>query len=296
MRSVHSTAARRSQSVFLALVLAYGASAALHAQWLNFRAPGVPRTADGKPNLSAPAPRSPDGKPDLSGVWMHERTSVEEMKRLYGPLVDAAIKVDVPGMEIGTQHKYGFNILVDVKPDGSIMRPAGAAILQQRLANPPLEQCGVFTVPGFPLAGLLSEPIKIVQAPRITMVVYEVGGHARQIFADGRTLPREFDLPAYYGYSAGRWDGDTFVVETAGFNDKTPLDIMGHPHSDQLRVVERFRRRDFGHLDIEMTFDDPKMYTRPFTVRIPHDLLADADIFEMFPENEKDCAHIGNSK
>jgi hypothetical protein len=105
-------------------------------------------------------------------------------------------------------------------------------------------------------------------------------------------LPREFELPAYYGYSAGRWEADTFVVETAGFNDKTPLDILGHPHSDQLKIIERFRRRDFGHLDVEMTFDDPKMYSRPFTIRIPHNLLADADIFEMFPENEKDCAHI----
>jgi hypothetical protein len=100
-------------------------------------------------------------------------------------------------------------------------------------------------------------------------------------------------LPAYYGYSVGRWQGDAFIVETAGFNDKTPLDALGHPHSDQLRVTERFRRRDFGHLDVELTFDDPKMYSRPFTVRIPHDLLADADIFEMFPENEKDCAHMG---
>jgi hypothetical protein len=119
-----------------------------------------------------------------------------------------------------------------------------------------------------------------------------VGGDHRQIYTDGRTLPREFNLPAYYGYSVGRWEKDTFVVETAGFNDKTPLDAIGHAHSDHLRVVERIRRRDFGHLDLEMTFDDPKMYTRPFTVRIPHTLLADEDIFEMFPENEKDCARI----
>jgi hypothetical protein len=265
-------------------------SPSVQAQWLNFRTPGIPRLPDGRPNLAAPAPRTADGKPDLSGVWMHELTSVEEMKRLYGPMVDAAIKVDVPGMEIGTQHKYGFNILVDFKPEDSPLRPAAAAILQQRGSL--LENCGRSQIPGFPLAGLLSEPIKIVQAARVTMIIYEVGGHNRQVFTDGRTLPREFDLPAYYGYSVGRWEGDTFLVETSGFNDKTPLDAMGHPHSDQLRVVERLRRRDFGHLDVEMTFDDPKMYTRPFTIRIPHTLLADADIFEMFPENEKDCAHI----
>jgi hypothetical protein len=105
-------------------------------------------------------------------------------------------------------------------------------------------------------------------------------------------LPGEFNFPAFLGYSVGRWEGDVFVVETAGFNDKTSLDLMGHLHSDALRVTERFRRRDCGHLDVEMTFDDPKMYTRPFTIKIPHDLMADADLFEMFCENEKDRVHL----
>jgi hypothetical protein len=267
------------------------------AQWLNYRTPGVPRTRDGRPKLDAPAPRAPDGRPDLTGVWMHELTSVDEMKRLFGPMIDEAIRVDVPGMEIGTQHKYGFDILVDFKPENSPMRPETAEFLQRKLSAPRLEDLcdagGAAGLAGFPLAGLLSEPIKIVQAPRLTMVLYEVGSSYRQIYSDGRALPREVNLPAYYGYSVGRWDRDTFVVETAGFNDKTSLDAVGHPHSDQLHVVERFRRRDFGHLDLEMTFDDPKMYMRPFTVRVPHTLLADQDIFEMFPENEKDCARIG---
>jgi len=283
---------RRLAAYAVLLGMSVLGSASVHAQWLNYRTPETPRLPDGKPDLTAAAPRTAEGRPDLTGVWLHELTSVEEMKRLFGPLVDEAIKVDVPGMEIGTQHKYGFNILTDFKPEDSPMRSATAEILGRRLSNPPPAQCGLLGIPGFPLAGLLSEPMKIVQAPRVTMVVYEAGGHSRQIFADGRTLPREFELPAYYGYSAGRWEADTFVVETAGFNDKTPLDILGHPHSDQLKIIERFRRRDFGHLDVEMTFDDPKMYSRPFTIRIPHDLLADADIFEMFPENEKDCAHI----
>jgi hypothetical protein len=276
----------------VAAVLFALASATAAAQWLDYKRPGVPRTPDGKPKLDAPAPRTPDGKPDLSGVWMHEHTSVEEMRRLYGRMVEEAIKVDVPGMEIGTQHKYAFNILLDFKPEDSPMRPETAAMVQRRATAPPRD-CTIAGIIGFPLAGLLSEPLRIVQAPQMTVIVYEAGGNNRQIFTDGRALPREFDLPAYYGYSVGRWQGDTFIVETAGFNDKTPLDAAGHPHSEQLRVTERFRRRDFGHLDVEMTFDDPKMYTRPFTVRVPHDLLADSDIFEMFPENEKDCAHIG---
>ena len=109
---------------------------------------------------------------------------------------------------------------------------------------------------------------------------------------DGRSFPSEVNLPAYLGYSVGHWECDWFVVETRGFNDKTRLDTMGHPHSDALYVVERFRRRDFGHLDVTMTFDDPKTYTRPFTINVPHDLLADADIFEMFCENEKDREHL----
>jgi hypothetical protein len=268
------------------------------AQWLHYKTPGVPRTSDGKPKLDAPAPRGLDGRPDLTGVWMHERQSVAEMRRLFGPMIDDAVKVNPPGMEIGTQHKYGFNILIDFKPEDSPARPETVKLFEERLKNPrAIDDCDPTTLPfGFPLQGLLSEPIKIVQAPRVTMVLYEAGANYRQIFADGRKLPAEFNLPAYLGYSVGRWEGQTFVVESAGFNDKTTLDAFGHPHSDQLRIVERFRRRDFGHLDVEMTFDDPKMYSRPFTIRVPHDLLADEDIFEMFPENEKDCAHIGSKK
>lgn len=276
--------------VCLSLVFVSGRGAT--AQWLNYKTPGVPRTPDGKPKLDAPAPRDASGHPDLTGVWLHELIPVDEIRRLFGPRVDELRKVDAPGMEIGTQHKYGLNILLDFKPEESPMRPDAAAAFLRRLSGPPLDSCSVNGVAGFPLAGLLSEPIKIVQAPRLTMVMYEAAGNFRQIYTDGRKFPDEFNLPAYYGYSIGRWDRDTFVVETAGFNDKTPLDVMGHAHSDALHVVERFRRRDFGHLDVEMTFDDPKLYTRPFTIRVPHDLLADADIFEMIPENEKDCSHI----
>jgi hypothetical protein len=263
----------------------------VHAQWLSYPTPGIPRLPDGKPNLNAPAPRTAEGKPDLSGVWMHELTSVAEMKRLYGDVIDDRVKVDVPGMEIGTQHKYSNNILLDFKPGESPIRSETAEVMRQRAAHrDPANVC--VDVVGIPRAGLLSEPIKIIQSPRATVILYEVGNLHRQIFTDGRALPEEFEFPAFLGYSAGHWDSDVFVVETAGFNDRTPLDGEGHPHSDALRITERFRRRDFGHLDVEMTFDDPKMYTKPFTINVPHDLLADADIFEMFCENEKDRAHL----
>jgi hypothetical protein len=277
------------------VVLFAAMSVSADAQWLNFVPPGTPKTADGKPDLRADTPRTADGKPDLSGTWMHELTSAAEMKRLFGAIIDEAIKVDVPGMEIGTQHKYAMNILLDSKPGEVSMTPEGAAVMKQRMAaTDPSDVCRA--VPGFPLAGLLSEPIKIVQAPKTTIVLYEAGSLHRQIFSDGRTFPQEFELPAFLGYSVGRWEGDVFVVETRGFNDKTPLDAIGHPHSESLHVTERFRRIDFGHLDVEMTFDDPRMYTKPFTVKIPHTLIADQDIFEMFCENERDSAHIKNAK
>jgi len=276
---------------FLAILSIFSTIA--HAQWLNFPTPGTPRARDGKPDLAAPAPRAADGKPDLSGVWMHELTSVADMKRLYGALFDAAAKVDVPGMEIGTQHKYSNDMFIDMAPAeaGSLLRPEAVELMKKRAADrDPSNVC--MGVLGFPQADLLSEPIKIIQAPRTTVVLYEAGSTHRQIFADGRALPRVFEFPAFNGYSAGHWEGDVFVVETAGFNDKNPIDGKGHPRSEALRVTERFRRRDFGHLDVEMTFDDPKMYTRPFTVKVPHDLVPDADIFEMFCENEKDREHL----
>ena len=274
------------------LVSFVSVATAVQAQWLNFPTPGTPRMPDGKPNLSAPAPRTADRKPDLSGVWMHEATTIAEVRRLFGQRFEDEIKLAPPGMEIGTQHKYAFNILLDYKPEDAMLRPAAKEILRKRSAErDPTNVCtGVM---GFPLADLLSEPIKLVQSPRLTLLLYEVQNLRRQIYTDGRSLPKDFSLPAYMGYSVGRWEGDTLVVETGGFNDKTALDAAGHPHSESLRVTERFRRRDFGHLDLEMTFDDPEMYTKPFTVKIPHYLMADGDIFEDFCDNEKDRPHLG---
>src|SRR5579871_4850542 len=216
----------------LALIAFFAAG--MQGQWLNYRTPGTPRTRGGEPNLSAPAPRAADGKPDLTGVWMHEITTVADVRRIFGNRFEDAIRVNSIGMEIGTQHKYGFDILADFKPEDSPLRPEAAALMRKRAAErDPGNVC--MDVGGFPRADLLSEPIKIVQAPRVTMVLYEVGNLHRQIFTDGRTLPKEFDFPAFLGYSVGHWDRDTFVVETAGFNDQTPLDNAGHPHSDALR-------------------------------------------------------------
>ena len=224
---------------------------------------------------------------------MHETTTVAEMKRLYGRMIDEAIQLNVPGMEIGTQHRYFFNILLDFAPAESPLRPEAVQQMRRNQAQNNLsDACTPGFSMGFPLADLVSEPIKIVQAPRQTMILYEAGNFYRQIYTNGRALPKEFDLPSFNGFSVGHWEGETLIVETGGFNDKTRFDAMGHPHSDALRVVERYRRRDFGHLDYEIRFEDPKMYTKPFSVKIPHEFVPDSDVFENYCENEKDAAHL----
>ena len=270
-----------------ALLLPIGAS----AQWLNYTPPGTPRLKDGKPNLSAPVPHTAGGKPDLTGVWAHERTSPAEFRRIFGSRYEAESQAALIGMELESVHKYGLNVLldVDVKP---MLRPEGEAAMKRRAAEQRVDNVchGEY---GWPVAGLLAEPLKIIQAPKETMILYEVDNLHRQVFTDGREFPATFEFPAYLGYSVGRWEGDTFVVETRGFNDRTPLDAMGHPRSEAMHVTERFHRRDFGHLDTEITFDDPQYYTRQFSVKISYDLVPDNDIFEMFcGQNEKDRAHM----
>jgi hypothetical protein len=251
-----------------------------YGQWLGYHVPGTPRS------LTAPAPKATNGKPDLSGVWHVEATSLAEMKRIYGDEVGAN---DLPGMEADTISKYALNILLDFKPAESPMRPEAAPLLKQHAPGTnPADRCLPI---GIPATMLVSEPDKIVQTPGLIVIMYESDGTHRQIYADGRPLPKNPE-PAWLGYSVGKWQGDTLVVDTVGFNDKSWLDLSGHPHSEALHVVERYRRRDFGHLDVEMTFDDPKMYSKPFTIKFTQDLLTDSDILEYFcNENEKDRAH-----
>ena len=183
------------------------------AQWLNFPAPGTPMK-NGKPNLSAPTPKTHEGKPDLTGTWLHDTTTVEEVRKIFGTKFDSDIAGSIPGMEIGTQHKYGFDVLVDFNPPESAMTPAGLArykkFASERAPESPCDEVG-----GFPFYAHLSEPIKIIQAPKETVVMYEVDNTHRQIFTDGRKLPKEFEFPAYQGYSVGHWEGNTLVVESA---------------------------------------------------------------------------------
>jgi hypothetical protein len=271
----------------LLLFLALGQSAA--AQWLNHPTPGTPRTKDGKPILTAPAPKTADGKPDLSGVWHVQPTGRAEMKRLFGNDVD---KVEVPGMEIDTISKYAINIFQDFKPADAPRRPEALEVLKRRgesgIELLPLTHC----LPGgIPLSTMVSEVSKIVQTPGLTLIMLELGG-VRQIYTDGRTHMKD-PSPSWLGYSVGKWEGDTLVVDTIGFNGKSWLDAIGHPQSEQARLIERYRRRDFGHMDVEVTIDDPTYYTTPFSVKVTHLLQPDTDILEYFcNENEKDRPHM----
>jgi hypothetical protein len=273
------------KQMLLALFVVFGTGA--HAQWLNYPAPAIPRMRDGKPNLAARPPRASNGKPDLSGVWHVEPTTLAEMKQLFGTSVDT---LDVPGMEADTISKYAFNILLDFKPDDAPMRPETAAMLRNSKGY--VGSCAPI---GIPLTYLVSEPDEIVQSPRQIVMMFESDGTHRQIHTDGRLLPKDPE-PTWLGYSVGKWDGDTLVVETIGFNERTVLDLIGHPHSDALRLVERYRRRDFGHMDVEVTVDDPKLYTKPFSIKFTQRLLADSDVLEnICAENEKDVIHIGRN-
>jgi hypothetical protein len=219
------------------LLLAVGSTGV--AQWLNVPTKGIPRTKDGKPDLSAPTPRKPDGKPDLTGVWKGDAQN----------------------------RKYQVNLAVDFRPGEFPIQEWAEMLTRHRMTDAgamerPNTHClpaGVPTADAHPIL-----PAKIIHKPDLVLILYEAHPF-RQIFLDGRRLIKDPN-PTWMGYSVGRWADDTLVVETTGFNGKTWLDLSGHPTTDALRITERFRRRDFGHLDLQLTIDDPKAYTKPWTV------------------------------
>lgn len=267
-----------------------GAVASVNAQWLSYPTRGTPMTRSGKPNLSAKTPRANDGKPDLSGVWQIEPPPPGEMERLFGGRVVKQAEGDDPR----TFSKYFFNFLVDFKEEESPMRPEAAALASKRMQtmDTPSSHCLPL---GIPAIELLAFPFKILQTQDAIAIFYEASGVFRQIHIDGRKLP-ENPFPSWMGYSTGKWESDTLVVDTAGFNDKGWMDNWGHPRSDALRVQERFYRRDFGHLDVQATIDDPKVLTRPVTITFTELLIPNSDVLEAFcAEGERDRAHMPNA-
>jgi hypothetical protein len=236
------------------------ASVPLAAQWLHYPTPGMPRTPEGKPNLSAAAPKMPDGKPDLSGIW-----AAADNKYLQNLAADG---IEVP------------------------FQPWAEKLYRDRSENlgkgRPSERCLTHGVTDFDALGI---NWKIIQTPGMIAVLYEAYNHYRQIFLDGRPLPKPTQ-PAYLGYSVGRWEGETLVVETTGFNDVGWLDDGGHPQTEALHVTERFRRRDFGHMDLQLTIDDPKAYTKPWGPTLRLNFQPDDELMESICENEKDVPHM----
>ena len=274
----------RNPGAIIGIIFA-GALTYAHAQWVSYPEARTPRTKEGKPNLTAPAPRL-NGKPDLSGLWQAERTPASDYNTVLGKgFTD--IQVDTHDIT-----KYVLNVFWGMKPEEEPLRPEAASILKHRQQSPleyPHTQC----LPGsIPLA-LLVFTFKVIQTPREIVMLAETADPPRQIHTDGRQLPKDPD-PTWMGYSIGRWEGDTLVVDTAGLNDRAWLDGFGHPRSEAMHITERYRRRDFGHMDLEITFNDPKYYTRPFTIKTGVRLIPDSDLFEyVCAENEKDRAHLG---
>jgi len=230
------------------------------AQWLNYPTPGIPRLPDGKPNLAAPAPKTADGKPDLSGIWR------------------------------GASPLHRFNIAQDLKPED--IQPWAEALFLERVRDSrkdsPLAKCLPVSLPFHNFFNLT----RIVQTPGIIVMLYESPNSPhRTIFTDGRDLPKDPN-PTWLGYSVGRWEGDTLVIASSGFNESGWLDSAGHPQTEALRITERLRRRDFGHMDFEITIDDPKVFTKPFSVKAERLLAPDTDLLEDVCDNERDRGRL----
>jgi hypothetical protein len=239
-------------------------SGASQAQWVKYPTPAIPRLPDGRPNLSAPARRTADGKPDLSGIW--------------------AVECGIYGDSCFIRSLF-FDLAKDLNPSDVEMTPWASAIQKQREnRNHVDDPYGYCLPPGVPRIDFSGGPFKILHSPGVTAFLHEtlVGMIFRQVLTDGRPLPAVSE-PTWLGYSIGRWDGDALVVETAGFKDGGWLDTLkARPHSDALHVTERFRRKDFGHMELTVTIDDPKAYLKPWTVRAALNLLPDTELIEAF--------------
>ena len=241
-------------------------SAPALAQWDHVKTAGIPRLANGKPDLSAPAPRGADGKPDLTGMWQAGRAGG------------------------AGQYGYDYNVAQNLPAGG--VTPWAQSIRQQRVQDfrkdSPLAHCLPVSVPFLDFRGLS----RIVQTPGLIVILYESPNSPhRTVFLDGRELPKDPN-PTWLGYSVGHWEGDTLVVNSTGFNDKGWLDVGGNPQTESLQLTERFRRPDFGHLQLEVTFEDPKTFAKPFTLRMEKTYAADTEIFEDVCENERDAPHL----
>jgi hypothetical protein len=283
---------------------------ALSAQWPDYPTPNVPKTADGKPNLDGPTPRTADGHPDLSGVWENRRpggggrggagagrggpagapgaaAAGGAGRAAGGPPPAQALPPD------GIPNANFANIGGGFK-DGLPLKPAAAEMLAKRKAENSKDNPDAHCLPlGLMQLHLHPQPRKIIQTPTVTTILYEAQAGVRQVFTDGRPLPPKDAQPWWYGYSIGHWDGDTLVVETTGFRDDVWLDVNGSPLTNAGKMTERFRRPNFGHLEIDVTIEDPTQYTKAFTVRVNQQIMLNTDLIEFIcSENERSDTHL----
>jgi hypothetical protein len=270
----------------LTALIAFAAllSATLSAQWPAYLRSDVPRAADGSPDLSASAPRLVNGKPDFSGVW---ESRVPPSGRLGGAMVPSI--GDAPPLA------NFVNVGANMK-DGLPFTPWAAELRKQRMDAHSKDNPDAHCLPlGFMQLHTHSQPRKIVHTKDEMVIMYEANYGLRQIFIDGRALPTNDPQPWWDGYSVGRWDGDTLVVETGGFRDDGWLDVNGSPFTSSTRLTERFRRVNYGRLEIDITIEDPKAYTRPWTVRVNQRLIPDQQLIEFIcNENEQSSKHLVN--
>jgi len=277
-------------AVVIAVVVAIAPS--LAAQWPPHPTAGVPRTPDGKPDLNGRTPRTPDGKPDLSGIWQTPRNAL-------GPVNAGQPAAVVPpppplppdGIPIATFGNAGSGF-----KDGLPYQPWAAELVKKRMEDNSKDNPDAHCLPmGFLQFHNHPEPRKIIQTPGVILIIYEANSGLRQIFTDGRALPDKDAEPWWYGYSIGKWEGDTLVVETTGFIDDMWLDVRGSPMTNAAKVTERFRRPDYGNLEIEITVDDRKAYTKPWTVKVNQRIMPDTELIEFICE-ERDATHYVGGK
>ena len=258
-------------------VLVMAVSRSLSAQWPAYPTAGVSRTADGKPDLTGPAPRTADGTPDLSGIWN------------YAGILGFPGRGRPPDPPAGTPPQATFwNIELGFK-EGLPFQPWAADLRKQRMAVESKDNPDAACLPlGHMQLHTHSQPRRIVQTKDLIVIIYEANSGLRQIFMDGRPEPAGDPQPWWFGYARGWWEGDTLVVETTNFRDDGWLDVNGAPLTSAGKLVERFRRPNVGSLEIDITIDDPKAYTRPWTVRVNQRLLVDTELIEFVClENQK---------
>jgi hypothetical protein len=253
--------------VALGVTLIGLSSASSHAQWAPHPFREVPRTAAGEPDLDAPAPRGADGKPDLAGVW-------QGANALGAGQPPPAAPADGPPVA-------GFLNVAQNMKEGLPLKDEGQALFQSRRdgngKDNPEAHCLPMGIMQFHTQGA---PRKFIQTNEVVVILYEASMGMRQIFTDGRSLPGADAQPWWYGYSVGRWEGDTLVVETTGLRDGGWLDVFGTPLTDAAKLTERFRRVSYGRMEIDITVDDPKVYTQPWTVRVNQRLMPDQELIE----------------